>query len=250
MTQFHNSNLTFNKSHLFASLRAMALILQIETATASCSVALARDGKTLAWRELNERNAHASSVTPFIDQVMKEAGLPLSALHAVAVSKGPGSYTGLRIGVSTAKGLCYALDIPLIAINTLTAMANSVREKQPGMFYCPMIDARRMEVYTAIYDEQLREVSPVEAKIIDAGSFADILTANKVLFLGDGAAKCEEVLSGQVNAVFLRGFVNSASHMNVLALEKFEAGAFEDVVYFEPYYLKDFIAGKPGQPAQ
>ena len=226
----------------------MALILQIETATTSCSVALSRDGNTIAVKELNERNAHASSVTLFIEDVMKAGNYSMKDLDAVSVSMGPGSYTGLRIGVSTAKGLCYALDIPLISVNTLTSMASKMQEQYQtrDVLFCPMIDARRMEVYTAVFDKAVNALQPVEAKIIDSDSFAELLDQNIVVFFGDGAPKCKDVLGANPNAVFVDDFINSAADMSKLAFEKFGQQQFEDVAYFEPYYLKDFIAGGKG----
>ncbi|KAA8484146.1 tRNA threonylcarbamoyladenosine biosynthesis protein TsaB [Arcticibacter tournemirensis] len=226
----------------------MALILQIETATTSCSVALSRDGNTIAVKELNERNAHASSVTLFIEDVMKAGNYSMKDLDAVSVSMGPGSYTGLRIGVSTAKGLCYALDIPLISVNTLTSMASKMQEQYQTreVLFCPMIDARRMEVYTAVFDKAVNVLQPVEAKIIDSDSFAELLDQNIVVFFGDGAPKCKDVLGANPNAVFVDDFINSAADMSKLAFEKFGQQQFEDVAYFEPYYLKDFIAGGKG----
>jgi tRNA threonylcarbamoyladenosine biosynthesis protein TsaB len=222
----------------------MSLILALETATSSCSVALSQDGQLIASREINERNVHASHITLFIEQVLTDAGRKIKELDAVAVSKGPGSYTGLRIGVSTAKGLCYALDIPLIAINTLEAMASGLIKSgqfEKDTLFCPMIDARRMEVFTAIYDFENNEVSPVEAKIIDEGSFSDLLLKHKIVFFGDGAAKCEQVFGENSNAVIISDFVNSAKDLTGIAFNKFERKDFEDVAYFEPYYLKDFL---------
>jgi len=225
----------------------MALILQIETSTTSCSVALAENGKVLSVKELNERNIHASHITLFIQDVLSIAGKAMRNLDAVAVSMGPGSYTGLRIGVSAAKGLCYALDIPLISVSTLKSMAAGILEKlsDENVLLCPMIDARRMEVYTAIFDRSLNEISAVEAKIIDETSFADLLSNNKLVFFGDGAAKCMETLSASSNALFEADFVNSAIDLSVLAFEKFEQKQFEDIAYFEPYYLKDFLVATP-----
>jgi len=226
----------------------MALILQLETATTSCSVALALDGKVIACKELQEKNIHASHITLFIQQVIEEAGKSLTDMDAVAVSMGPGSYTGLRIGVSTAKGLCYALDIPLIAINTLQSMANGMISS--GKFdnnfflYCPMIDARRMEVYTAVYDLHLNEIHTIQAKIIENDSFDELLKNNKIVFFGDGAFKCHDILDNP-NALILSDFINSAKDMSSLALEKFKKQDFEDIAYFEPFYLKDFIFIKP-----
>ena len=231
-------------SHLCFS---MALILQLETSTTSCSVALSFNGETIALKEVNERNAHASNLTLFIEEVMLSAGKTMPDLDAVAVSMGPGSYTGLRIGVSTAKGLCYGLDIPLIAINTLEAMAYGYRmiDTSESKLFCPMIDAKRMEVYSAVYDANLKEVLPVEARIIDAASFSGILSTHQIVFFGDGAMKCKEVLSEAKNAVFVPDFNNSAKDMSKLAYQKYLEKQFEDVAYFEPYYLKDFLIIEP-----
>lgn len=227
----------------------MALILQLETSTISCSVALSENGETLAIKEATERNIHASSITLFIEDVMKTAGKEMSQLDAVAVSKGPGSYTGLRIGVSTAKGLCYALDIPLIAVDTLKSMASNatINPGNTSFLYCPMIDARRMEVYTAVFDSALNEVNPVSARIIDENSFAELLGERKIVFFGDGAAKCIDALGHNPNASFITTFENSASDMSTEAFSRFSKQQFEDVAYFEPYYLKDFVATTPKQ---
>ena len=226
----------------------MALILQIETATQTCSVALAQDSVLLDVLEKTERNIHAGVITVFIKELMQKAGKQFSDLDAIAVSMGPGSYTGLRIGASTAKGLCYALDIPLIAVNTLEAMASGFMSNcfsvNPQTVFCPMIDARRMEVYCAVYNHQHELVSETEAKIIDNQSFSDLLYQYIVYFFGDGAAKCEDILGKHLNARVIYDFENSASHLTSLAFDKFKNKQFEDVAYFEPFYLKDFIAGK------
>ncbi|QNN40110.1 tRNA (adenosine(37)-N6)-threonylcarbamoyltransferase complex dimerization subunit type 1 TsaB [Pedobacter roseus] len=220
----------------------MAKILQIETATAICSVALSVNGETISFKEEQGQNLHAANLTLFIDEVIKTAGLNYSELDAIAVSKGPGSYTGLRIGVSTAKGLCYALDKPLIAIETLEMMAAGFLSENPDYtgLICPMIDARRMEVYTTVFDPLLNVLLPTEAKIIDETSFNDFLTQQSITFLGDGAAKCAEVLT-HPNARFDAANFNSASYMSKLASQAFDKGNFEDVAYFEPFYLKDFV---------
>ena len=225
----------------------MALILQLETSTISCSVALSIDGKTIAVKELAERNVHASHLTVFIEEMMLETGYSMTDLDAVAVSMGPGSYTGLRIGVSTAKGLCYALDLPLIAINTLQSMAYGFISlyDDKSVLYCPMIDARRMEVYSAIFNYQLEEVLPVEARIIDEDSFSDLLKNQQIVFFGDGAMKCQEVLAGNSNAIFVPEFLNSAKDLSFMAAFKFQQKEFEDVAYFEPFYLKDFLVTQP-----
>ncbi|UEG55249.1 tRNA (adenosine(37)-N6)-threonylcarbamoyltransferase complex dimerization subunit type 1 TsaB [Mucilaginibacter daejeonensis] len=224
----------------------MSLLLQIETATTACSVALTRDGQVIAVRELNERNIHAEVITVFIEEVFKTAGLTYADLDAIAVSSGPGSYTGLRIGVSTAKGLCYALDKPLIAVETLQAMVDGMIAHAPeqNVWLCPMIDARRMEVYTALFDAQGDRVEPTSAQIIDEHSFTEVLERHKILFFGDGAAKCREVLGKHPNALFDTELINSATFLTRRALQKLEAKEFEDVAYYEPFYLKDFIAGK------
>lgn len=225
------------------------MILQIETATASCSVALAKDGLVLAFKQVNERNLHAEVITRFIEEIISNAGYSYSDLDAIAVSCGPGSYTGLRIGISTAKGLCFGLDKPLIAIETLEAMVSGVISMdeygiKEDLLLCPMIDARRMEVYTAVFNTKGEKLKPTTASIIDENSFADILKDHKVLFFGDGAEKCFNVLNKNPNALYLPAFVNSATWLTQIAAEKFKNKEFEDVAYFEPYYLKDFIAGK------
>jgi tRNA threonylcarbamoyladenosine biosynthesis protein TsaB len=224
----------------------MATILQIETATQVCSAAISINGETVALKEQMASNIHAGSLTLFIKEVMDAAELQFTDLDAIAVSKGPGSYTGLRIGVSTAKGLCFALDKPLIGVETLRMMAAGFlagQEAYDGQI-CSMIDARRMEVFTAMYDANLNVVLPTEAKIIDENSFADELAQGKITFIGDGAMKCAEVLQRD-NAVFSDVNFNSAAHMSKLAYEAFTAAKFEDVAYFEPFYLKDFVLTTP-----
>jgi tRNA threonylcarbamoyladenosine biosynthesis protein TsaB len=227
----------------------MALILQLESSTTVCSVAVSRDGELLALRELNGDYTHAENLTRFIEECVTEAGIQLSHLDAIAVSKGPGSYTGLRIGVSTAKGLCYALNKPLIAIGTLQQMAHGALQLHPGLsemndtLLCPMIDARRMEVYCALYTLQEAEFQEVNATIIDEQSFQELLANRKICFFGDGAEKCRTTL-GHPNAVFLQDVLPSAKHMVRLSEVDFKKGQFEDLAYFEPYYLKDFVAGK------
>jgi tRNA threonylcarbamoyladenosine biosynthesis protein TsaB len=227
----------------------MSVILQIETATTSCSVALAIDGNVSAFKQINERNIHAEVITLFIDELITAAGLTYDDLDAIAVSSGPGSYTGLRIGISTAKGLCFALNKPLIAIETLEAMAYGVLNNEEivvdkNTLLCPMIDARRMEVYCALFNNEGVKVRPTAADIIDEHSFAEFLSTYKILFFGDGADKCEAILGTHLNAQFITGFVNSATYLTQKAAEKYSKQEFEDVAYFEPYYLKDFIAGK------
>jgi tRNA threonylcarbamoyladenosine biosynthesis protein TsaB len=225
------------------------LIIQIETATVACSVALAKDGEVLGVKLVNERNRHAEVVTLFAEELIKEAGLTYNDLDAIAISSGPGSYTGLRIGTSTAKGLCFALDKPLIAIETLQSMASGIINREgyvydEDMLLCPMIDARRMEVYTAIFTTTGETIKSTAAEIIDENSFSNLLIEKKVLFFGDGAEKCKDVLSRNPNALFYDGFVNSAADLTLKAAAKYGDKEFVDVAYFEPYYLKDFIAGK------
>lgn len=222
------------------------IIIQIETATTVCSVAIAKDGTVIGVKELNERNIHAEVITVFVDELLKSAGLSYSNVDAVAVSSGPGSYTGLRIGVSTAKGLCFALDKPLIAVDTLEAMALGMigRGVAPATLLCPMIDARRMEVYTALFDAQGNRLLETAAEIIDENSFAAQLQQSKVLFFGDGAQKCSDVLGASATAVFADEFQNSATHLTAKALDKFNSKQFENVAYYEPYYLKDFLITK------
>jgi tRNA threonylcarbamoyladenosine biosynthesis protein TsaB len=230
----------------------MAVFLLIETATPVCSVALIKDAKLLAIRESKEENIHSSLITVFIKEACEETSLPLEELDAIAVSKGPGSYTGLRIGVSVAKGLCYALDKPLISVPTLLSMANGARAlvkddvtDKPNALLCPMIDARRMEVYTAVYDNDLNVLMDTSAMIIDEQSFSHLLNDHQMYFFGNGAVKCREIFTGHENASFIDSFYLSSSFMTSLVEDAFQQKRFEDVAYFEPFYLKDFIAGKP-----
>lgn len=225
----------------------MAVILNIETATKVCSVALAVNGSVQSIRESHVANSHSELITIFSEEVIKEVGIGFHDLDAVAVSMGPGSYTGLRIGVSTAKGFCYAIDKPLIAVNTLHAMAAGMINLtgDDSFLVCPMIDARRMEVYAAVFDHSLKELKATEAVIIDEHSFEDLLKDHKILFAGDGAPKCKEVLSHQANAFFNDEFHPSARHMAPLTEQKYDRKKFENVAYFEPFYLKDFVAGIP-----
>lgn len=225
-------------------------ILQIETATQVCSVAISANGLTLASRDVDEANVHASRLTLLITELLAEVGLSVADLHAVAVSKGPGSYTGLRIGVSTAKGLCYAADLPLIGIGTLVGMVHGFATShagdiQPNTRLIPMIDARRMEVYSAIYSPQLELVEPVDARIIDEASFSHLGTSHNVILFGSGAAKFTGLFAEQPHISVVPDFLNSASHFGPLAYEALIAGHFADVAYFEPYYLKDFVTTKP-----
>ncbi|MDZ7742529.1 MAG: tRNA (adenosine(37)-N6)-threonylcarbamoyltransferase complex dimerization subunit type 1 TsaB [Bacteroidota bacterium] len=223
-----------------------ALLLHIDTATQICSVALTRGNKLLSYRESLEKNAHSRNITLFVREVLEESGFDRRTIDGVAVSKGPGSFTGLRIGVSTAKGLCYALGKPLIAVDTLQAMAWGMKEKvAEDVLYCPMIDARRMEVYSALYDGDNRQIREVRAEIIDENSFSTWLEKHKIYFFGDGAPKCRAMIDKHPNAGFDETFQPSARYIAPIASQKYTQQEFEDVAYFEPFYLKDFIAGKP-----
>jgi tRNA threonylcarbamoyladenosine biosynthesis protein TsaB len=228
----------------------MAIILCIETATEICSVALLQDDKILALQENHEGNSHASQITLLIDAVMKDANIELKNLDAIAVSKGPGSYTGLRVGVSTAKGLCYALDIPLIAINTLESLTHETINKAKGKGqkanFCSMIDARRMEVYCAVFDEQMNTIQKTEAKIIDENSFSDLFETSTIYFFGNGSSKCKNIITHK-NAIFIDDIKCSAANMNGIAQKLFHEKQFEDVAYFEPFYLKDFVGTVPNK---
>jgi len=222
------------------------MILCLETSTKACSVAIGQNGKVIAVKEsLDEKHSHTENLTLYIEDVCRQAKIHLGDIDAVAVSKGPGSFTGLRIGVSAAKGLCYALDKPLLAINSLEAMAAGLIHQpltinhQPSLF-CPMIDARRMEVYCAVFDEQLKEIKKTSADIIDSNSFSELLQKHTIYFFGDGAAKCRSTIS-HPNAIFLDNINPSAKFMVPLAEKLFSEKKFEDVAYFEPFYLKDFF---------
>ncbi|TYR38433.1 tRNA (adenosine(37)-N6)-threonylcarbamoyltransferase complex dimerization subunit type 1 TsaB [Sphingobacterium phlebotomi] len=224
-------------------------ILQIETATPVCSVAIGKNGETIAKVEADAANLHASHLTLFIEQALDTAAIARNDLAAVAISMGPGSYTGLRIGVSTAKGLCYALDIPLLAVNTLEAMVYGFVSQKAVVnetsIFVPMIDARRMEVYMAQYNRQMQCVAETAARIIDEYSFSEGSGSKAYVLFGSGADKFETLFDGHDTVQVETGFRNSASFFDKLAFQKFQQGIFEDVVYFEPYYLKDFIATTP-----
>ncbi len=231
----------------------MAILLNIETSTEVCSVTLAENGLTLFQKESTEGLNHSQLLTVFIRDLFEENHFEMSKLDAVAVSKGPGSYTGLRIGVSVAKGLCYALNIPLIGIGSIEGMGiwtakNTteyyVNENEEDLLFCPMIDARRMEVYTALYDVNGKQILPVSAEIIDENSYSEYLKDKKILFFGNGAGKCREKIS-HVNALFEGPQKTSARFMQSLSESKYNKEEFEDLAYFEPFYLKDFVATVP-----
>ncbi len=223
------------------------MILCLETATNICSVALCSTAGLISLRETNDIKSHASMLTPFIGEILKEAGMRAADLEAVAVSKGPGSYTGLRIGVSVAKGIAYAASLPLIGIETTRSMFWGMVGDKPenaedtgNTLYCPMLDARRMEVYYAIYDSEGNIIKDISAEIIDADSFVNIPESKKIIFFGDGSTKCKEVIKRN-NAHFVDDFAISATFMCRPVFQAFINSEFEDVAYFEPFYLKDFI---------
>ncbi|MBJ2176078.1 tRNA (adenosine(37)-N6)-threonylcarbamoyltransferase complex dimerization subunit type 1 TsaB [Aureibaculum sp. A20] len=218
----------------------MSLILNIETATKNCSVSLAENGVLLALNEVNDGNySHGEQLHLLIKNVLTEAGKSINDIDAIAVSKGPGSYTGLRIGVSTAKGLCFSLDKPLIAVSTLTALSNAITVDNDAVIV-PMLDARRMEVYSAVYNHNHNQIREIKAEVITENSFSEYLSKGKVYFLGDGADKCKSILKND-NAIFLDGYFPSAKQMAQLSFDKYKKSDTEDVAYFEPFYLKDFM---------
>lgn len=218
----------------------MSKILNIETSTTVCSVSISENGTCKCFRENFNGNNHSELIGVFVQEVLSEAGLKPQDLDAVALSIGPGSYTGLRIGTSFAKGLCYGTDIPLITIPTLKIIAQNAKEKyniEDDALLCPMIDARRMEVYCCVYDSKLNEVHATEPQIIDENSFADILKDKKVYFFGNGAAKCKQYITSE-NAIFLDEVYPLATSMIALSEGAFAGKDFADVAYFEPFYLK------------
>ena len=246
------------------------MILCLETSTAVCSVSLVDKGNVVALRESLDGQNHAEKITVFIDEVMKEAGVAYKDLDAVATSMGPGSYTGLRIGVSAAKGLCYAMEKPLIAIDTLAAMAEGFKDnkttrqqdnksavgvgvdsqsqsqsQQSESILCPMIDARRMEVYTAFFNEKMERISETEALIVDENSFMELKQNNHLYLFGDGADKLASLFENEANITVVEKFHCSASYMAKLAEDAFNNKQFVDVAYFEPFYLKNFVPGMP-----
>jgi tRNA threonylcarbamoyladenosine biosynthesis protein TsaB len=223
----------------------MEYILCIETSTTSCSVCLTANETIIGYREINNGYTHTENLHIFIEEVLKEGGLFFSQLSAVAVSKGPGSYTGLRIGVSAAKGLCYALNIPLISIDTLQSMSwQVINLKQQDILYCPMLDARRMEVYCAVYDKDLQPVLPVKALVLDENSIEVFNFKKPICFFGDGMNKAKTLLQKIDGSVFLEGIVPSAKSMALLAHAKFREKTFENTALFEPFYLKEFYTKK------
>lgn len=228
----------------------MAIILNIETSTEVCSVSVSLNGETIAIRENSDRQSHSELLTVFIGEICKESKLDMGDINAVAIGKGPGSYTGLRIGTSVAKGICFALGKPLISVCSLEVLGiftaknlnlySGLQSNSPK-FFCPMIDARRMEVYTALYSSEGKVLKEVTASIIDENSFQDFLETGEVYFFGNGASKCKNLITHK-NAIFKGPEKTSAQYMQSLAEEKFKQSNFENVAYFEPFYLKDFVA--------
>ncbi|MBN8652481.1 MAG: tRNA (adenosine(37)-N6)-threonylcarbamoyltransferase complex dimerization subunit type 1 TsaB [Cytophagales bacterium] len=224
----------------------MMRLLSIETSTQVCSVAIHQQGELIAFRELREPRSAASQLAPMIDAIMIESNTQPTMLGAVVVAAGPGSYTGLRIGVATAKGICFALNLPFIAVNTLDLVAQQGKEliSNKASLLCPMLDARRMEVYCKLVDFNLDEVEPTQAKIIEATSFNEYLEKNPIYFIGEGATKCREIIA-HTNANFLDDVVPNAAHLGKMGYRKWMQQDFEDTATFEPFYLKDFLIRKP-----
>lgn len=227
------------------------MIICLETATNLCSVALCSNTGVISVRESDETKSHASLLTVYVNEILEENNLKASDLDAVAVSKGPGSYTGLRIGVSVAKGIAYGASIPLIGVETTSSMFWGIRERhqfkeEPGtkILFFPMLDARRMEVYYAVYDYEGNKVKDIAAEVITGDSFAGFPDSARMIFFGNGAMKCRDIIKRE-NVIFAEDFKMSASHMQIPARKAFNDKKFEDVAYFEPLYLKDFITTLP-----
>lgn len=222
----------------------MATTLSLETSTQVCSVALHRNNELLAATELHLPQSHASRLAVIMDDIVSLAAIEINELKAIAVSAGPGSYTGLRIGASTAKGLCYALGIPLIGVNTLDILAFQMSKiVTTDTLLCPMIDARRMEVYCKITDTELNEIRPIEALEVHGDSFGEILETRQIVFFGNGAGKCKSVIQ-HPNALFINGINPLAAYLGYLAAEKLRTNQVEDLESFEPFYLKEFFVVK------
>jgi tRNA threonylcarbamoyladenosine biosynthesis protein TsaB len=224
------------------------MIICLETATNLCSVALIDNAGLVSIRESNEVKSHASLLTVFAGEILKNQGIKASDLDAVAVSKGPGSYTGLRIGVSVAKGIAYGASIPLIGVETTLSMfwgmKQSIPESETNSFFCPMLDARRMEVYYSIYNSDGEKIKEISAEVVTEDLFADIPESQRIIFFGDGAKKCRDIINHK-NAIFAEDFRISAAHMQKPVFKAFNENKFEDVAYFVPLYLKDFITSIP-----
>jgi len=223
----------------------MAYLLAIETATEICSIALGDNAQCVALVESDKENSHAEKIMVFVKEALRQANISPSMLDAICISEGPGSYTGLRIGTSSAKGLCYALNIPLIAVSTLHSMAWGAREKYPKQNqYCPMIDARRMEVYSAIYNSDLQIITHPTNVIVDENAYSEFLQKDSVVFSGNAVEKTKSLLLSNANAVFA-DTKTSASYLLELGYEKYKRKDFVDTAYFEPFYLKEFQSGTP-----
>ena len=228
------------------------MVICLETATSICSVALCDDSGVRYLRETTDSRSHAALLTIYIEEILKEAGIGIKDLDAVAVSKGPGSYTGLRIGVSVAKGIAYGASKPLIAVDTTLSMfrvalgSKELPEQWDKALFCPMIDARRQEVYYAVYDSKGNTIKPVDAEIIDGDTFSGFPDSKKIILFGDGAAKCKSLIK-RGNLFYPGDFRISASGMYISVMQAFNNKIFEDIAYFEPFYLKDFIATRPGK---
>jgi len=228
----------------------MAIILNIETSTPVCSVALAENDKILALRESSEEKSHAGNLAVFIAEILNEKKISVKDLDAVAIGKGPGSYTGLRIGVATAKGLAYGAKIPLIAVSTLETMVRFALQKMEieklpiplnaNTVLCPMLDARRMEVYMAQFDSSGKRLENETAVVIRSDTFSSVLDSRPIVFFGSGALKCQDVIT-QKNAYWIDGIYPSTTAMAGQSYRLFQEGCYEDIAYFEPHYLKDFI---------
>lgn len=229
----------------------MTYILALETALDVCSVALGKDGDLVADKSVSGTNLHASHLTVFIEDVLKAANIAYKDISAICISEGPGSYTGLRIGTSAAKGLCFALEIPLIGVNTLQSLAYGAHKSYPAAnentLFCPMIDARRMEVYYGLYNNSLDEVQPTKAAIVTGEEFAGLLAENEVVFFGNGMPKSREILSAFPKAFFMDDIYARAENLLIPVFEKYNAQQTENLYNFEPFYLKEFVAGSPAE---
>lgn len=222
----------------------MALILSLETSTSVCSASIHECGRLIATSEVHIAQSTASKLALLIKNIEKISGVVLKQLNAVGIASGPGSYTGLRIGTSTAKGICHALNIPLISFNTLDLLAYQINKLNfRAAILCPMIDARRMEVYCKLLDAKLNTVQPIQAKIIDGISFFEFLKKSEIIFFGDGAPKCRDTIIHE-NAVFIENVYPTSSALGELVFQKYELKQLENLVHFEPFYLKEFVAKK------
>ena len=222
----------------------MSYILNIESSTTNCSISLANNGELISIRELNEKNySHSTKLHSFIEEVLKNSNITVNKLSAIAVSSGPGSYTGLRIGVSAAKGLCYALQIPLISVPTLKVLARQLNIQREDLII-PVMDARRDEVYSAVYNSEYELVRNIFPEIIDSESFIELAKENKLYFIGNGQEKCERLIRKNSNLIFSNyDTFPSSKEMILISFKKFKKSKFEDIAYFEPDYLKKFKAG-------